>query len=74
MAGVYHANPYNSTYFTTCCRVAILSHQQKCPACKVDVYPFTESMTDKERAQSAGGYYNHNTKMARMHYANRYKK
>lgn len=71
MAGVFYDNPYNSTYFTSCCRVAILDHQQVCPACKKDVYPFYEGMSDQERREAAGGYYHHNTSMARMSMAGR---
>jgi hypothetical protein len=33
--------------------------------CTKDIYPFYEGMTDKERDEAAGGYYNHNTDMAR---------
>ena len=66
MAGVFYANQYNSTFFTTCCRVAICDDQQKCPHCKKDVFPFYEGMSEQERKEAAGGYYNHNTRMARM--------
>ena len=71
MPSVYYDNPYNSMFFTTCCRVAINDRQQKCPSCKKDVYPFYEGMSDKERDQAAGGYYNHNAHMARMSAAKR---
>ena len=71
MASVYHCSPYNSTNFTTCCSVAITDSEQKCPKCKKDVYPFYEGMTDRERDEAAGGYYNHNTTMARFRAANR---
>lgn len=71
MAGVHYDNPYNSTFFTNCCRCAICDYQQKCPVCKRDVYPFDEGMTDAEREDAAGGYYNHNTRMARMRSAKR---
>jgi hypothetical protein len=71
MSGVFYDNPNNSTFFTTCCRTAICDDQQKCPSCRRDVYPFYEGMTDKERKQAAGGYYNHNTRMARMRRAGR---
>ena len=66
MSSVRYSGPTNSTFFTTCCGTAICDEQQKCPRCKADVYPFHERMTDKERAGAAGGYYNHNTRMARM--------
>jgi len=69
MSGVYYCSPTNSTYFTRCCDVAICDDQQKCPQCKKDVYPFEEGMTNKERDKAAGGYYNHNTRIARMHNA-----
>jgi len=65
MAGVFYDNPKNSTFFTTCCKTAICDYQQKCPTCGEDVYPFDSRMTDKERDEAAGGYYNHNTRMAR---------
>lgn len=71
MAGVMYDNRYNSTFFTTCCHVAICDDQQKCPRCHTDVHPFHEGMTDRERNESAGGYYNHNTRMARMSMAGR---
>lgn len=48
--------------------------QQKCPRCKKDVYPFYEGMPDSERSQAAGGYYNHNTRMARDSAARRGKR
>jgi hypothetical protein len=66
MPSVYHCSPTNSTFFTTCCQVAICDGQQKCPRCKMDVYPFYGGMSDKDRDLAAGGYYNHNTRMARM--------
>lgn len=69
MSGVFYDSPTNSTFFTTCCRVAICDHQQKCPQCRQDVYPFYSGMSDKERDEAAGGYYNHNTHMARMNSA-----
>lgn len=65
MPSVFYCSPRNSTLFTTCCEVAILDYQQKCPRCQLDVYPFSETMTDKERREAAGGYYNHNTQLAR---------
>lgn len=71
MPSVYHSSNTNSTFFTTCCRVAINDHQQKCPNCKKDVYPFYEGMSDSDREQAAGGYYNQNTQMARMRAARR---
>ena len=71
MAGVFYDNPYNSTFFTACCCVAICDAQQKCPRCGSDVHPFHEGMTDRERNEAAGGYFNHNTRMARMSMAGR---
>jgi len=71
MSGVHYDSPTNSTFFTTCCQVAICNDQQKCPSCHKDVYPFHERMTDSERAEAAGGYYNHNTNMARSSMAGR---
>lgn len=65
MPSVRYSGPTNSTFFTTCCHTAICDNQQKCPCCKKDVYPFYEGMSDKERDEAAGGYYNHNTRMAR---------
>lgn len=66
MSSVYCSSQYNSTFFTTCCQLAITDGQQKCPGCRKDVYPFYEGMSDADRAEAAGGYYNHNTAMARM--------
>lgn len=65
MPSVFHCSPMNSTHFTTCCKVAICDAQQKCPQCRKDVYPFYEGMDQRDRDQAAGGYYNHNTRMAR---------
>jgi hypothetical protein len=65
MSGVKYDNPYNSTHFTTCCEVAILDYQQKCPSCREDVYPFHKNMSDDERRQAHGGYMHHNTTRAR---------
>jgi len=65
MASVFHDGPNNSTKFTTCCSTAICDDEQKCPRCKKDVYPFFEHMTDEEREYAAGGYYHHNTRIAR---------
>lgn len=73
MPSVRYCSPYNSTFFTTCCDVAILDYQQRCPGCQKDVYPFHEGMTDTERDQAAGGYYNHNTHMSRTSEAKRYR-
>ncbi len=39
MATVYLCSPRNSTMFTTCCDVAILDHQDKCPQCRQNVVP-----------------------------------
>lgn len=66
MASVYYSSRTNSTFFTTCCNLAICDDQQKCPGCKADVYPFYDGMSDKDRNEAAGGYYNHKTRMARM--------
>ena len=71
MSSVFYDSPYNSTFFTTCCRVAICDDQEKCPQCRADVYPFYQGMSDSERRQAAGGYYNHNTRLARMSAAKR---
>lgn len=71
MPGVFHDNPYNSTFFTTCCKVAICDDQEKCPVCRKDVYPFHEGMTERERREAGGGYCNHNVNMARWRQAYR---
>lgn len=71
MSSVRYSGPTNSTLFTTCCGAAILDHQQQCPACKRDVYPFYEGMSEADRSQASGGYYNHNTSMARHAWARR---
>lgn len=65
MIGVRYSDPNNSTHFTTCCSVAILPHQQRCPGCRKDVFPFYEGMSDKDRAEAASGYCHHNTQRAR---------
>jgi hypothetical protein len=65
MSHVFYCSPTNSTFFTSCCETAICDHQQKCPRCRNDVYPFYEGMSDMAREEAAGGYYNHNTRMAR---------
>lgn len=74
MPSVFHCSPTNSTHFTTCCEVAICDDQQKCPRCGKDVYPFYEDMSESDRAQAAGGYYNHNTRLARDNAARRFKR
>lgn len=66
MPSVFYGSPTNSTFFTTCCEVAINDDQEKCPVCRKDVYPFHEGMTDRERKEAGGGYWHHNTRMARM--------
>lgn len=71
MPSVFYCGPTNSTFFTTCCHVAICDDEQKCPRCKSDVYPFYEGMSDQERAQAHGGYHHHNTRMARSAAARR---
>ena len=58
MSSVCFSSPYNSTFFTTCCRVAICDNQEQCPVCKEYVYPFYKGMTDAEREEARGGYYN----------------
>jgi hypothetical protein len=65
MPSVFHCSSTNSTKFTTCCETAILDHEQRCPRCERDVYPFYEGMSESDRKQAAAGYYNHNTAMAR---------
>jgi len=39
MPGVFFSSQTNSTFFTTCCRVAICDDQAQCPVCKADVLP-----------------------------------
>lgn len=34
LSSVYHSLPFNSTLFTTCCRVAISDNETKCPKCE----------------------------------------
>lgn len=36
---VYFCSPTNSTFFTTCCQVAVTGEQERCPTCKVEVLP-----------------------------------
>jgi hypothetical protein len=71
MSGVRYSSLTNSTLFTDCCDTAICDHQQKCPRCGKDVYPFYEGMTDGDRAEAAGGYFNHNTQRARHNQAHK---
>ena len=65
MPSVFYDSQTNSTHFTTCCQVAILPYQQVCPRCKRDVEPFYEGMSEQDRQDAAGGYYNNNTLRAR---------
>lgn len=51
MATVFLDGPTNSTLFTTCCEVAILDHEGKCPSCGQDVQPKTRT----ERWETAYG-------------------
>jgi len=37
--GVFHANEFNSTFFTRCCEVAICNDQDKYPSCGKQVIP-----------------------------------
>jgi hypothetical protein len=37
--GVFHANEFNSTFFTQCCEVAICDNQESCPGCGKKVIP-----------------------------------
>jgi hypothetical protein len=69
MSGVYYCSSTNSTFFTKCCNVAICDDQQKCPRCKTDVTPFYGGMSESDRELAHGGYYHHNTRMARMRVA-----
>lgn len=71
MPSVFYCGPLNSTLFTTCCQVAICDDQQKCPRCSAFVFPFHDGMTEREREEAAGGYYNHNTRVARHQAARR---
>lgn len=65
MSDVRRSGPSNSTHFTTCCGVAILPSQQRCPGCKKDVYPFYEGMSDAERHEATRGYLDSNVQRAR---------
>lgn len=47
--GVFHANEFNSTFFTRCCEVAICDDQESCPGCGKMVVPA------KDRWESAAG-------------------
>lgn len=60
MSTVQLCGPTNSTMFTTCCNVAILDHQGKCPQCREDVVPFnpeSEYRTRRARWEKAYGPY-----------------
>lgn len=72
MSDVYLCSPTNSQMFTTCCETAICSDEQKCPRCGIDVYPFFEGMSDKDRDEYSGGYWHSNTD--RMRWKRAYKK
>lgn len=37
MPSVYHFNDFNSTDFTTCCRIAITDDQACCPRCGAEI-------------------------------------
>ena len=39
MSTVYLSSPTNSTFFTTCCSVAINDDQSQCPKCREVVEP-----------------------------------
>ena len=39
MPTVYLSSPENSTFFTTCCNVAIQPEQRNCPGCGEEVTP-----------------------------------
>lgn len=65
MVGIFWCNPTNSTFFTTCCEVAICDNERKCPRCRKYVYPYFEDMTEDEMEEVGGGYYNHRAHMAR---------
>lgn len=47
MSDVYHCSPLNSTTFTTCCHVAVIT-ESKCPTCNCFVYPFTDDVYDDD--------------------------
>lgn len=64
MSTVFYCSPYNSTHFTTCCKVAICSDQQKCPKCGEYVYPFYEGMTEDDKKEYTG-YFGHGANIAR---------
>ena len=50
MASVYFCSPTNSTYFTTCCNVAVTKEETKCPRCGANV-----PATDGEKWEAAFG-------------------
>jgi hypothetical protein len=39
MSTIYFCSAFNSTFFTTCCRVAINDDQSLCPKCKTEITP-----------------------------------
>lgn len=39
MSTVYFDSRFNSTFFTTCCKVAINDDQANCPQCREEVNP-----------------------------------
>ena len=43
--GVFHANEFNSTFFTKCCEVAICDNQESCPDCGKKVIPAKDRWT-----------------------------
>lgn len=39
MAGVYFCSHTNSTFFTTCCELAVVDGEDDCPGCGEEVFP-----------------------------------
>jgi hypothetical protein len=46
---VFIDNPYNSTMFTSCCRVAITDSEKRCPKCDLYVYGWNSENIHKAR-------------------------
>lgn len=69
MSGVYHCSPTNSTFFTTCCRVAICDYERRCPRCREFVYPDEES--DDRLKIERSEHQRHMARWGRAHGPNR---
>ena len=57
MPEVYFSSSTNSTFFTTCCQVAICDDQANCPVCKREISPRShKGRWDMAMANQLGGH------------------